>query len=344
MNIEKLIRPNVQKLKPYSSARDDFKEKAEVYLDANENPFGDGLNRYPDPNQTRLKDVLSKQKGISPDRMLLGNGSDEVLDLIFRAFCEPGKDNVIIAPPTYGMYEVLASINNLEVKKAYLNKDFTLNTERIISLIDENTKAVFLASPNNPTGNAFEEGAILELLDKLSCLLVIDEAYVDFSSKQSWINYLERYPQLIVTQTLSKAWGMAGIRLGMCFASLDIIPVLNKIKPPYNVSKLTQDFAINALEDKGGFSKNLEVILKEKENLKLAFEQLPFVIKVYPSDANFWLIKVTNAGDRYKSLLTNGVVVRDRSNEPLCENCLRISVGTPEENGRLLRLFKLMEK
>ncbi len=344
MNIEKLIRPNVQKLKPYSSARDDFKEKAEVYLDANENPFGDGLNRYPDPNQTRLKDVLSKQKGISPDRMLLGNGSDEVLDLIFRAFCEPGKDNVIIAPPTYGMYEVLASINNLEVKKAYLNKDFTLNTERIISLIDENTKAVFLASPNNPTGNAFEEGAILELLDKLSCLLVIDEAYVDFSSKQSWINYLERYPQLIVTQTLSKAWGMAGIRLGMCFASLDIIPVLNKIKPPYNVSKLTQDFAINALEDKGGFSKNLEVILKEKENLKLAFEQLSFVKKVYPSDANFWLIKVTNAGDRYKSLLTNGVVVRDRSNEPLCENCLRISVGTPEENGRLLRLFKLMEK
>ncbi|MCD6596087.1 MAG: histidinol-phosphate transaminase [Bacteroidales bacterium] len=344
MNIEKLIRPNVQKLKPYSSARDDFKEKAEVYLDANENPFGDGLNRYPDPNQTRLKDVLSKQKGISPDRMLLGNGSDEVLDLIFRAFCEPGKDNVIIALPTYGMYEVLANINNLEVRKAYLNDDFTLNTERIISLIDENTKVVFLASPNNPTGNSFEEDTILELLDKLSCLLVIDEAYVDFSSKQSWINYLERYPQLIVTHTLSKAWGMAGIRLGMCFASSDIISVLNKIKPPYNVSKLTQDFAINALEDRGGFNKNLEVILKEKENLKLAFEQLPFVIKVYPSDANFWLIKVTNAGDRYKSLLNKGLVVRDRSKEPLCEDCLRISVGTPEENDRLLAVLNLMKK
>ncbi len=344
MNIEKLIRPNVQKLKPYSSARDDFKENAEVYLDANENPFGDGLNRYPDPYQSRLKKVLSEQKGISPDRMLLGNGSDEVLDLVFRAFCEPGKDNIIIAPPTYGMYEVLAGVNNLEVRKANLNKDFTLNTARIISHVDENTKAVFLASPNNPTGNTFGEDAILELLDKLECLLLIDEAYLDFSGRQSWANYLEKYPKLIITQTLSKAWGMAGIRLGMCFASPDIIGVLNKIKPPYNVSKLTQDFAIKALDDKKKFGKNLEVILKEKRNLKLAFEQLSFVQKVYPSDANFWLVKVTNVRERYKSLLDNGVVVRDRSNEPLCEDCLRISVGTPQENARLLTIFKLMEK
>ncbi len=344
MNIEKLIRKNVLKLKPYSSARDDFKHQAEVYLDANENPFGNGLNRYPDPYQKNLKNALAGIKGILPEQMLIGNGSDEVLDLIYRAFCEPDEDNVIIVPPTYGMYKVLAEVNNVEVKEVLLNDDFSLNTKKIISRADKKTKLVLLASPNNPTGNIFKKDSIRELLKELNCLIVIDEAYIDFSEEDSWLKDMEKYPQLIVTQTLSKAWGLAGIRLGICFASPRIIEILNKIKPPYNVNQLSQEFAIKSLKSQIVYNENLKIILEEKEKLKLGFENLSFVRKIYPSDANFWLIKVDDAAKIYKGLLNQGIVVRDRSKEPLCENCLRITTGTPEENKKLLKALKLMDR
>jgi histidinol-phosphate aminotransferase len=343
MNIEKLIRKNVLKLKPYSSARDDFKEHADIYLDANENPFGNDLNRYPDPYQKKLKNALAEIKGISPDLMLLGNGSDEVLDLIFRAFCEPGEDNVIIAPPTYGMYKVLAEVNNVEVKEVLLNKDFSLNTGKMISSADMNTKLVLLASPNNPTGNLFKKNDILQLLEKMNCLIVIDEAYIDFSDRGSWLDDLKNYPQLIVTQTLSKAWGLAGIRLGMCFASPKIIEVLNKIKPPYNVSQLSQEHALERIKDDVTLKRNLKVLREEKETIKEGFKDLSYVQKIYPSDANFWLVKVRNAPKIFKGLMNQGIVVRDRSKEPLCENCLRITTGTPEENKRLLKTLKLLD-
>lgn len=343
MNIEKLIRKNVLKLKPYSSARDDFKARAEVYLDANENPFGNGVNRYPDPYQNKLKDALSDIKGISANQIFVGNGSDEVLDLIFRAFCEPGEDNVIIAPPTYGMYKVLAEVNNVQVEEVLLNEDFSLNTEKMISRADDKTKLVLLASPNNPTGNAFKKEDILQLLGNLSCLVVIDEAYIDFSEYDSWLNELSKYPRLVITQTLSKAWGLAGIRLGTCFASQQIVDVLNKIKPPYNVSKLSQEFALKAIRDRSAMNENLKILRKEKKKLKHGLENCLFVQKVYPSDANFWLIKVEDAEKIYRELLHQGIVVRNRSKEPLCENCLRITTGTPAENKRLLKTLKLMD-
>ncbi len=337
MNIQELIRPNVRKMKPYSSARDEFKERADIYLDANENPYDNGLNRYPDPYQKELKNLLSEIKEVSTEKMLLGNGSDEVLDLIFRAFCEPGEDNVILVPPTYGMYGVLAELNNIKTREVLLNSDFSLNTEKILAAADENTKAVFLASPNNPTGNAFAEKDVETLLENLSVLVVIDEAYVEFSGKKSWKDKIDRYPNLIVTQTLSKAYGLAGIRLGIAMASAEIIDVLNKIKPPYNVSTSTQKIALEQLKNRAAFTKRLEEILQEKQKLKKSLEQMPFTEKVYPSDANFWLVKVKDARKVYEGLLKQGIVIRDRSREPLCENCVRITVGTPDQNKKLIR-------
>lgn len=338
--IKNLLRENIKSLVKYSSARDEFSDEAAVFLDANENPFNNGLNRYPDPLQRELKKHIGVIKGIPTKNILLGNGSDEVLDIIIRAFCEPGKDNIILTPPTYGMYKVLADINNVEVRKAFLNKDFNLNVERIEKLKDENTKLIILCSPNNPTGNSLNKNDIEYLLKNLNCMVVIDEAYIDFSDDESRIKGLGDYPNLIVSQTLSKAWGLAALRLGICFASEYLISVFNKIKAPYNVNLLSQQKAIEMLSDVETFNNNLIKIKKEKTKLKEKLNSLLFVKKVFPSNANFWLIKVTNANDIYNYLIDNGIVIRNRSKMHGCDNCLRISVGTPGENEKLISTMK----
>ena len=339
MNINSFIRNNVARMKPYSSARDEFKNTADIYLDANENPFSNGLNRYPDPYQKKLKEKISEIKGISERNILLGNGSDEVIDLILRAFCEPAKDKIITTPPTYGMYQVAADLNNVEVVESLLNPDFSINTRDIISKINENTKAVILCSPNNPSGNCMDDEDIEKILSR-NCLVVLDEAYIDFSDKKSWLNRLNKYPNLIISQTLSKAYGLAGLRVGMCFASEEIIAVLNKIKPPYNINELSQKWAIVYLKaERKNIEKRAE-ILKNKEILYNELKKLSCVKKVFPSDANFFLVKMTNADTIYSKLLEKSIVVRNRSNQPLCENCLRITVGTEAENKRLITILK----
>jgi len=341
-NINNLIRPSVKALKPYSSARDDFKDfdKDMVFLDANENPFNNGVNRYPDPQQCKVKAKLSEIKNISVQNILLGNGSDEVLDLIFRAFCEPNQDNVIILPPTYGMYEVLANINAVEIIKVELTKDFQPNVERILNASNENSKILFLCSPNNPSGNSFNESDVEALIGKFQGLVVIDEAYIDFSEKESWTKRLNEFPNLIVIQTLSKAYGMAGIRLGICYASTEIVSTLNKIKPPYNVNELTQQRALEQLNYQDVVKDQVKTILKERTALVKALKNVKFVLKIYPSDANFVLVKVDNATKRYFQLTEKGIVVRNRTNQPLCENCLRFTVGTPVENKKLIKVLK----
>ena len=342
-NIQDFIRQNVQQMVAYSSARSEFTEIADVYLDANENPFENGMNRYPDPYQKMVKERLSEIKNIPTKNILLGNGSDEDLDLIFRAFCEPKQDNIICTPPTYGMYKVLSDLNNVELKESLLTIDFTLNVDGVLSQINANTKIIFLCSPNNPTGNSIPKEQIEIILEQSNCLVVIDEAYIDFSEETSWNTRLEQYPNLIVCQTLSKAWGMAGIRLGICYASTTIIAVLNKIKPPYNVNILTQQKALEVLNNVEVFEEKLNQILSEREKLKDVLTQLSFVKKIYPTDANFWLIKVDDANKRYKQLLKKSVVIRNRTTQPLCENCLRITVGTKVENDKLIIALKEIE-
>ncbi|MBC8768185.1 histidinol-phosphate transaminase [Arenibacter sp. BSSL-BM3] len=337
-NINNIVRENVKGLSPYSSARDEYVSDGSkmVFLDANENPFESGVNRYPDPHQRRLKEVLAEKKGVSTQQLLLGNGSDEVLDLIFRAFCEPKEDNIISLPPTYGMYKVLAGINNVENREVLLTKEFEPNVPEILKVADGKSKLLFLCSPNNPTGNSFSSSSVRELLDNFNGLVVIDEAYIDFSSEVSWISELQNYPNLVVTQTLSKAYGMAGIRLGTCYASEEIIAVLNKIKPPYNVNELTQQRALERVLDVNAV--NLEVIdiLTEREALFNVLHQVEFVEKIYQTDANFILAKVDDATRRYNQLLKMGIVVRNRTSQPLCENTLRFTVGTKEENKKLI--------
>ena len=344
-NINNIVRKNVAGLKPYSSARDEFKQgdSKMVFLDANENPFETGVNRYPDPQQRELKEQLGEIKGIPAEHILLGNGSDEVLDLIFRAFCEPGKDNIITLPPTYGMYQVLAEINNIDNREVLLTDDFQPNVPKIFSSVDNNTKLIFLCSPNNPTGNSFCEEKILEILIKFNGLVVIDEAYIDFSESESWIKKLEEYPNLVITQTLSKAYGMAGIRLGICYASTEIIQILNKIKPPYNVNELTQKRALERVVDVISVKKEIADILIERNKLLKALLEVDFVEKIYNSDANFILIKVDNAKLRYDQLLKKGIVIRNRTTQPLCENTLRLTVGTAEENQQLMEAFRSLE-
>ncbi len=341
-NINTIVRENVKGLSPYSSARDEYVSDGSkmVFLDANENPFETGVNRYPDPHQRRLKEVLAERKGVSSQQILLGNGSDEVLDLLFRAFCEPKEDNIISLPPTYGMYKVLAGINNLENREVLLTADFEPNVPQILKEADNKSKLLFLCSPNNPTGNSFSKSAIGELLDNFNGLVVIDEAYIDFSSEKSWISELSNYPNLVVTQTLSKAYGLAGIRLGTCYASEEIIAVLNKIKPPYNVNELTQQRALERVLDIN--TVNLEVmdILTQREALFNVLRQVAFVKKVYPTDANFILAKVDDATKRYDQLLKMGIVVRNRTTQPLCENTLRFTVGTKEENVKLINVLQ----
>ena len=342
MNLEELVRPNILRLKPYSSARDEFKDASSkmVFIDANENPFETGLNRYPDPQQNLVKDELAKIKGVSKSQILLGNGSDEVLDLIFRAFCEPKQDKAIILPPTYGMYQVLANTNDIELVSVPLLDSFEPNVTEILKNQDSNTKLLFLCSPNNPTANSFGKNLVLEFIEKFSGIVVIDEAYIDFSEEESWLSKLENYSNLIVTQTLSKAYGLAGIRLGICYASKEIIEVLNKIKPPYNVNQLTQEAALTGLLNRDKTLGEVKEIITDRKKLANNLEEISYIEKVYSSDANFLLVKVDDADKRYKELIGKGVVVRNRSNQPLCENCLRITIGTPEENKELIQIMK----
>jgi len=313
-----------------------------VFIDANENPFDTGLNRYPDPQQNLVKEALSKMKGISKEQILLGNGSDEVLDLIFRVFCEPREDNVIVLPPTYGMYEVLANTNAIELVKIPLVENFQPNIKEVVKVQDAKTKVLFLCSPNNPTANSFDASSIETLLKEFNGIVVIDEAYIDFSIEDSWLGRLDEFPNLIVTQTLSKAYGLAAIRLGICYASKEIISILNKIKPPYNVNQLTQDVALKALLNRDEVNNQITAITSERNQLIKDLEKLDIVDKVYASDANFLLVKVDNANLRYEQLLNNGIVVRNRSNQMLCENCLRLTIGTKEDNEKLITTLKLI--
>jgi len=341
-DLNTIVRANIKALKPYSSARDEYKGTSSdlVFLDANENPFDNGVNRYPDPQQTVLKTKLSEIKNISPRNTLLGNGSDEVLDLIFRAFCEPNKDSIITLPPTYGMYEVLANINAVDIIKIKLDANFQPKVDAILDVASEYTKLLFLCSPNNPTSNSFHAKHIERLVTNFSGIVVIDEAYIDFSNEESWIKRLEEFPNLIVTQTLSKAYGMAGIRLGVCYASEAIISVLNRIKPPYNVNELTQNKAFERLINMNEVAADIQNILEQRSVLSRELVQIDCIETIYPSDANFILVKVDDANKRYQQLIKRGIVVRNRTNQPLCEDCLRFTVGTIKENKRLINTLK----
>ena len=344
--IQNLIRVNIKNIQPYASARDEFTEVNSelVFLDANENPFENGMNRYPDPQQQKVKQLLSEIKSVSIENILLGNGSDEVLDLIFRAFCEPNKDNVILLPPTYGMYKVLADINAIDVIEVQLTADFQPKTQTILLAANQKSKLLFLCSPNNPTGNSFSRVQVEKILRQFNGIVVLDEAYIDFSEQESWLNRLEEFPNLIISQTMSKAYGMAGIRLGVCYASKEIINVLNSIKPPYNVNALTQQKALDRLNRMDKIQKEIQLIKLQKEVLLKELKQIDFVEEVVPSDANFLLIKVDNPTKRYQQLIEKGIVVRNRSNQPLCENCLRISIGTEKENEQLIKVLRKLSK
>jgi histidinol-phosphate aminotransferase len=350
MDINKLQRENIKNLRPYSTARDEYKGQASIFLDANENSYGSPLtlaagtdknyNRYPDPLQLDLKDAISKIKGVPIENTFLGNGSDEAIDILFRAFCEPGQDNVIILPPTYGMYEVSASINNVEVRKINLLPNFQLNLDGIAEAIDENTKLIFICSPNNPTGNSIVRTDIETVLANFNGLVVIDEAYINYAKQRTFIKELTEYPNLVVLQTFSKAWGLAALRLGMAFAARPVIDVLNKVKPPYNINQATQDIALNALQNIEQVNEWIKITVAERDSLSNALAALPMVKKVYPSDANFILIEVENALDTYNSLVDEGIIIRDRSKVTLCEGCLRITIGTTAENKILLETLK----
>lgn len=340
-NLDDLLRDNIKRLVPYSSARDEFKGQANIFLDANENSLGSPLNkwynRYPDPLQWKVKEKISAIKGIISSGIFLGNGSDECIDLLIRAFCEPAKDNIIICPPTYGMYEVSANISDVAIKKIQLTPDYQLDLESIAGAIDDNTKIIFLCSPNNPTGNILNREDVETLLANYWGIVVIDEAYINFSRSKSFIQELADYPNLVVMQTLSKAWGLAALRLGMAFASNEIINILNRIKPPYNINQASQELALQALDRVDEVNAMIREIVSERHELEKLLPQLQVVRKVFPSDANFLLVQVTEPSRIYQYLLDQGIVVRDRSRVELCEGCLRITVGTPAENKALLK-------
>jgi histidinol-phosphate aminotransferase len=343
-DLNKLVRENIKKLKPYSSARSEFSGKAKIFLDANENSFGSPLtkwyNRYPDPLQWDLKKKISSIKNVAPENILLGNGSDECIDLLIRAFCEPKKDKILICPPTYGMYEVNAHINDVEVIEVPLLPNYQLNLEGIEAAIDEDVKIIFLCSPNNPTGNSLEREDIELVLNNFDGIVVLDEAYINYSRFRSFIAELKDYSNLVVMQTFSKAWGLAALRLGMVYASKDIIDVLNKIKPPYNINQATQELALKALDHLDEVNEMIKETVKERELLVKDLVQLPFVEKIFPSDANFVLVKMKDANAVYSFLKDKGIIVRNRSNVILCENSLRITVGTDNENKELVKTLK----
>lgn len=343
-NLDRLLRSNIRDLKPYSSARDEFKGEADVFLDANENSLGSPLlkwyNRYPDPLQIKVKDKLAFIKKVPIEQIFLGNGSDEPIDLLYRSFCEPGLDEVIIFPPTYGMYEVSANINNIKLIKVPLLSNFQINMQALEMAITPVTKIIWICSPNNPTGNSIDRQDIEMILNNFDGIVVIDEAYVNFSRHRSFISDLNDYPNLVVLQTLSKAWGLAGIRMGMAFASPSIISILNKVKPPYNISEPVQDLALKALEEIGQVNEMIQQLVSFRLSLESELLNTGKVLKVHPSDANFLLAVFQDAKLMYQHLLTKGIVVRDRSNVILCDNALRITVGTEAENKKLVNAIK----
>ncbi|MCU4175793.1 histidinol-phosphate transaminase [Carboxylicivirga sp. N1Y90] len=339
--LDQLLRTNIKNLKPYSSARDEYVGEASVFLDANENPFNKPYNRYPDPYQRTVKQKIASIKDVSADQIFLGNGSDEPIDLLFRAFCEPGIDNVVSIDPTYGMYQVAADINNIKVRKVLLTPDFELDVDGLLAASDEHSKLLFICSPNNPTGNCFIEADIISLISQFKGIVVLDEAYIDFAADKSLLNRLGEFPNLVILQTFSKAWGMAAIRLGMAFTSPEIVSVLSKIKYPYNINVLTQEKALELLENEKEKAYWVERLLAEREVLRAALNEFFFVKKVYPSDANYLLVKVENAKGLYQFLVDKHIIVRDRSSVALCEECLRITVGQPAENSLLLEALSL---
>jgi histidinol-phosphate aminotransferase len=336
MDLQELLRDNIRRLQPYSSARDEFKGKASVYLDANENPYNAPFNRYPDPLQQEVKQAVALLKNAIPGRIFFGNGSDEPIDLLYRAFCEPRIDNAVAIEPTYGMYKVCADVNDVEYRKVMLDGDFRFSAEKMLNASDEHTKIIWLCSPNNPTGNSLQTGEIEILLNKSKCIVVIDEAYIDFSQQKSFISDLEKYPNLVVLQTLSKAWAHAAVRFGMAFASEEIIAVLNKIKYPYNINILTQKQVLEALRNADKVKEWVGILLEERTKLIDALKTLPLIERVYPTDANFVLVKVADANRIYNELVEKEIIVRNRNSVALCAGCLRITVGSPEENRRLV--------
>lgn len=340
MIVNDLLRENIKNLQPYSSARDEFSGEAMVFLDANENPFNQPYNRYPDPLQRTLKEKIGQLKHVPPGHIFLGNGSDEPIDLLIRAFCEPGTDNILTIDPSYGMYQVAAGINQVKVRKVSLTEDFRLDAQKLLQAADSHSKLAFLCSPNNPSGNCLKENAIIEVVSKFRGIVVLDEAYIDFSPGKSLLPVLERYPNLVILQTFSKAWGMAGIRLGMAFASPEIIAVLNKIKYPYNINILTQQKALELTDNSARVEEWVNLIVAGRGNLAEQLKALPLTEKIFPSDANFILVKMKNARNIYEFLKDKGVIVRDRSKVHLCEGSLRITVGSAEENNLLMQALR----
>ncbi|MBT1685096.1 histidinol-phosphate transaminase [Dawidia soli] len=339
-DINSLVRKNILTMKPYSSARDEFKGEADIYLDANENPYPSPYNRYPDPLQRRVKEELAAVREVRPEQIFLGNGSDEAIDLIIRAFCEPNQDSILITEPTYGMYSVCAEVNAVNVQQVLLTPDFDLDLDAFPKTFDATTKVIFLCSPNNPTGNLLSRDKILEVLKRFYGLVVIDEAYIDFAKGKSFLQELDKYPNLVVLQTFSKAWGLAGLRLGMCFASEAIINVLNKIKYPYNVNIRTQELALDAIENRHVMEDAVKQIVQQRTRVIKALEKLRITEKVFPTDSNFVLVRVQDAPATYKYLLDQKIIVRDRSRVVLCYNCLRITIGTAGENDRLINALE----
>jgi histidinol-phosphate aminotransferase len=340
MNINNLLRKNIAELKPYSSARDEYTGEAMVFLDANENPFNKPYNRYPDPLQRKLKEKIAKIKNTNPKNIFLGNGSDEPIDLLIRAFCEPGTDNIVTVTPTYGMYQVAADINNIEVKKVSLTENFEIDASSLLNTVDKNTKLVFLCSPNNPSGNSLNPKQIQKIIDGFAGIVIIDEAYIDFAPGKTFLPELDKNSNLVILQTFSKAWGMAGIRLGMAFASEEIIHILSKIKYPYNLSILTQQKALELLEKPEEIKKWTKLLIAERAKMAELLQDFPFVMKVYPSDANFLLVKMHDSEGIYRYLVEKGIIVRNRSKIHLCEGSLRITIGSSDENDILLKALK----
>ncbi|MDR3059801.1 MAG: histidinol-phosphate transaminase [Prevotella sp.] len=340
MNLQQLVRKNVWNMKPYSSARDEFKGEASVFLDANENPLNDKYNRYPDPLQWKLKEKIAKIKSTVPENIFLGNGSDEPIDLVIRVFCEPRVDNIVAIDPTYGMYQVCADVNDIEYRKVLLDENFDLNAQSILDKTDNNTKLIFLCSPNNPTGNLLDRGETKKILNTFQGIVIVDEAYIDFASEVTWLRELNKYPNLIILQTFSKAWGLAAVRLGMAFASPEIIKLFNKVKYPYNVNILTQNFVSEELNKLELRKEWVSTLLKGRDYLKNELPKLSFVEKIYPTDANFILVKVNDANGLYKQLADKGVIVRNRNSVSLCAGCLRITVGTDQENKVLIETLQ----
>lgn len=336
-SLQELTRANIWSLAPYSSARNEYSgHVAHVFLDANENPFNDPYNRYPDPLQQEVKELLSKVKDVPTECIFLGNGSDEAIDLVYRCFCEPKKDNVVAICPTYGMYEVCADINDVEYRNVMLDENYQVKADALLAATDENTKAIWICSPNNPTGNNIDRGEIMKVVESFEGLVIVDEAYIDFSSEKTILRQLQQHPNLIVLHTMSKAWGSAAIRLGMAFASKEIIDIFNKVKYPYNVNLLTQKQALKRLADTSSVEQWISILLQERSRLMKAFAELPICVKMYPTDANFFLAKVTDAKKIYDYLVEKGIIVRNRSRISLCENCLRVTIGTREENSELI--------